>query len=167
MKLIGLISCTVLIEGKVSQTKGALSVSHRSNNRSRLPVQIPEANDVIPDFIITGVNKCGTSAAARFLYNHPDLDRASGEPNFFNLDENYNKGFAWYGAQFPNSTVGDNKLLFEKTPSYYKSADVQKRIKAMNPNIKLVNIGKHKKPQKFDILPSSRCYDKRADFILF
>ena len=96
--------------------------------------------DQIPDFIITGVNKCGTSAAARFLFNHPDLDRALGEPNFFNIDENYNKGLEWYKSQFPKKSK-NKKIIFEKTPSYYKSPIVQKRIKSMNPNIKLINIG--------------------------
>ena len=102
----------------------------------------PETRDTLPDFIITGVNKCGTSAASRFLADHPNISKAHGEPNFFNIDENYAKGFAWYSSQFTNTEV--ETLRFEKTPSYYKSIDAQMRIQKMNPNIKMVLVGMKK-----------------------
>lgn len=48
------------------------------------------------------------------------------------------KGFKWYSSLFPNATK--DKKTYEKTPSYYKSKVAQKRIKAADPNIKLVNV---------------------------
>ena len=114
--------------------------THRDNyQETAITMFSPEIGDIVPDFIITGVNKCGTSAASRFLADHPNISKAHGEPNFFNIDENYAKGFAWYSFQFTNTEVGT--LRFEKTPSYYKSIDAQMRIQKMNPNIKMVLVG--------------------------
>lgn len=124
---------------KVTSEKGSLSVSHRNTVESKLPVTKPSSTDNVPDFIIMGVNKCGTTAASFFLSNHPELQKAQGEPNFFNMDANYKKGYKWYSNQFPKSQNG--LKTYEKTPSYYKSIDAQKRVKAANKNIKLVNVG--------------------------
>ena len=135
--------CNLLIIGAANATitseKGSLSVSHRDTVLSELPVTDPSSTDNVPDFIIMGVNKCGTTAASFFLSNHPELQKAQGEPNFFNLDNNYKKGFTWYSNQFANLTTG--LKAFEKTPGYYKSLDAPKRIKSANKNIKLINVG--------------------------
>ena len=50
--------------------KGRLAVSHRNMFRSELPLEKPGEDDVMPDFIINGVNKCGTTAASFFLEKH-------------------------------------------------------------------------------------------------
>ena len=75
----------------------------------------------MPQFIITGVTKCGTSATANFLETHPDLTRAKHETNFFNIDENYKRGIEYYKSFFPKEKSG---ILYEKSPAYYKSWDV-------------------------------------------
>ena len=126
---------------KVAKEKGVLSISHRGRLSEFFPVQQPTDTDNIPDFIIMGVNKCGTTAASFFLSNHPEVQKARGEPNFFNLDSNYEKGFEWYSAQFPPAKPGVK--TYEKTPGYYKSIKTQRRIKAANKNIKLVNVGRY------------------------
>jgi len=123
---------------KVTSDKGSLSVSHRITTGSTLPVTFPSSEDHVPDFIIMGVNKCGTSAASLFLSNHPEVQKAVGEPNFFNMDSNYKRGFSWYSKQLPKAVEG--LQTYEKTPSYYKSVEAQKRVKAANKNIKLVNV---------------------------
>ena len=38
--------------------------------RSELPLEKPGKDDTMPDFIINGVNKCGTTAASFFLEKH-------------------------------------------------------------------------------------------------
>lgn len=137
MKLSNLLLISAA-NAKVTSEKGSLSVSHRNTVDSKLPVTKPSSTDNVPDFIIMGVNKCGTTAASFFLSNHPELQKAQGEPNFFNMDANYKKGYKWYSNQFPKSQ--DGLKTYEKTPSYYKSIDAQKRVKAANKNIKLVNV---------------------------
>ena len=43
---------------------------------------------------------------------------------------------------FPKlSKKNTNVSLFEKTPTYYKSLHAQARIRAMNPDVKLITIG--------------------------
>lgn len=158
MKLLSLF----LISGnaKITSDKGALSVSHRNTGQSKLPILKPKKTDNVPDFIIMGVNKCGTTAASFFLSNHPELQKAAGEPNFFNLDENYKRGFKWYSQQFPDAQKG--LKTYEKTPSYYKSVDAQKRIKSANKHIKLVNVGKS---TFFEIF--QEIFGKKSDFLIY
>ena len=73
----------------------------------------------IPDFIIAGAPKCGTTALAFFLSEHPGvcISRIK-EPRFFTgikgdmektiagdgprLSGNYEKGFKWYSSLFEN-----------------------------------------------------------------
>ena len=110
------------------------------NTLSQVPLQKPGPNDHVPDFVIMGVNKCGTSAASFFLSNHPEVKKAKGETNFFNDDRNYEKGYSWYSQQFPEPQEGIK--MYEKTPSYYKSSEAPKRVKMGNKDIKLINVGK-------------------------
>lgn len=130
-----IISC---VQGKATGEKGRLSVSHRNMFQSDLPVIVPTENEHMPDFIINGVNKCGTTAASFFLGKHTGLQRANLETNFFNTDDMYSKGFEWYVEQFPEPIEG--KKMYEKTPAYYKSHVAPLRIKAAKEDIQLVTV---------------------------
>lgn len=69
----------------------------------------------LPDFIIIGASRSGTSSLFRSLLQHPDL---SGPPSgnkkevhFF--DKKYDRGLQWYRAQFRGK-----KMNCEATPNY-------------------------------------------------
>jgi len=126
------------VNGKRAEKKGWLSVSHRNMFKSDLPIVKPEEGEIMPDFIINGVNKCGTTAASFFLDKHSKLQKAKMETNFFNTDDNYERGFAWYSEQFPPRQ--DDKMIYEKTPAYYKSHVAPERIKAAKKDIQLVTV---------------------------
>jgi len=89
-----------------------------------------------PDVIIIGAKKGGTRALIEFLKLHPLLKAAGPEIHFF--DNNYEKGLDWYISQLP--PVADNQLRMEKTPGYFHTPKVPRRIKAMDPNVKLLLI---------------------------
>ena len=55
----------------------------------------------------------------------------------------YKLGFEWYSKQFPEPEEG--KLMYEKTPAYYKSHVAAERIKAMNKDVQLITVGKSTK----------------------
>lgn len=128
------------VHGTWSKDKGKFSVSHRNMFKSELPVIVPSENEYMPDFIINGVDKCGTTAASLFLGKHSGLEKTNLETNFFNTDDLYRKGFAWYNRLFPKPKEGIK--MFEKTPLYYKSHVAPLRIKAAKADIQLVNVGK-------------------------
>ncbi|XP_014343447.1 heparan sulfate glucosamine 3-O-sulfotransferase 1-like [Latimeria chalumnae] len=92
----------------------------------------------IPQTIIVGVRKGGTRALLEMLNIHPDIVVAKSEVHFFNLDENYQKGFDWYCAQMPLSQP--HQLTIEKTPGYFASLKAPERIHSMNSSIKLLLI---------------------------
>ena len=84
-------------------------------------------------FIVVGVDKCGTSALAKFLMQHSKVSFL-GETYFFNRD--YGRGLEYYkllGAGVPSENT-----LFEKSPTYYKSLTVPKYIRDMDPKTKIV-----------------------------
>lgn len=91
-----------------------------------------------PDFIIFGAKKGGTRALIEFLKLHPDIKAAGPEIHFFDVQQNYEKGLDWYINQMP--AVAEGQLATEKTPGYFHTRDVPKRIKAMDPEIKLLLI---------------------------
>ena len=56
---------------------------------------------------------------------------------------------------FPKIPKKNNKIsLFEKTPTYYKSLNAQARIRAMNPDIKLILIGEFQNAIFFVFFPN-------------
>src|SRR5437660_765566 len=58
---------------------------------------------VMPDFLIIGGQRCGTSSLYYYLTEqHGIISAATKEVHFF--DDFYNNGLAWYRAQFPTKT---------------------------------------------------------------
>jgi len=86
------------------------------------------------DFIIGGAQKCGTSALARYLEQHPDIYIPDAEIHYFDiLAEKY--GLEWYLRQFKK---GEGKVVGEKTPRYIRFPEVAQCIKKYFPDIKMI-----------------------------
>lgn len=91
-------------------------------------------NRRLPRALIIGVKKSGTRALLEFVRLHPDV-RASGcEVHFF--DRHYGKGLRWYRRRMP--AASDGQTTMEKTPSYFITREVPKRVYNMNPKTKLL-----------------------------
>lgn len=91
-------------------------------------------NRQLPVALIIGVKKSGTRALLEFIRQHPSV-RASGcEVHYF--DRHYNKGLRWYRHRMPVSKEG--QITMEKTPSYFITREVPKRVYNMNPKTKLL-----------------------------
>lgn len=88
----------------------------------------------LPDFIIVGAHKCGSSTLYRYLWRHGKIDTPESEVHFF--DENWHKGIEWYRNQFPSR--GNRDLLGEKTPAYSYLPAMPERINDVVPEAKLV-----------------------------
>lgn len=88
----------------------------------------------LPDALIIGVKKGGTRALLEFVRLHPDVRAAGSEVHFF--DKYYKKGFQWYRHCMPPTLEG--QVTMEKTPSYFITKEVPKRVHNMNPATKLI-----------------------------
>ncbi|MCA9214213.1 MAG: sulfotransferase domain-containing protein [Planctomycetales bacterium] len=94
----------------------------------------------LPNFMIIGASKCGTTSLWTYLDRHPDvfLTRIK-EPMFFNMDRYYERGVNWYQQLF--AEAGDAKLRGEATTSYTYAPhipDVPKRIHDLVPDCKFI-----------------------------
>jgi Sulfotransferase domain len=90
----------------------------------------------MPDFLIIGAQKCGTTSLYQYLTCHPQIVSANQkEVHFFDL--NYNLGLDWYRAQ-----VGEvdrpNSLCGEASPYYIFHPQVPQRVYQHFPQIKLI-----------------------------
>lgn len=70
----------------------------------------------LPNFLIIGAQKCGTSWLASNLKQHPDVFMADREIHYFDKDYNFREGIAWYERHFP--AENNKKAIGEKTPDY-------------------------------------------------
>jgi hypothetical protein len=89
----------------------------------------------MPDFIVIGAQKSGTSSMFAYLKQHPQIIRpVFKEPYFF--DRHYHRGLHWYGCNFPsrktidhlNNRAGNAHLTFEATATYVFDPHVPSRI---------------------------------------
>ena len=92
----------------------------------------------LPDAIVIGVRKCGTRALLEFLSIHPRIRTCRTEVHFFDDDINYSQGLGWYRKQMPKSLA--QHVVIEKTPAYFVTDEVPKRVRDMSKNVKFLVI---------------------------
>lgn len=99
----------------------------------------------LPDFIIVGPQKTGTTALMNFLKYHPSVLSSFDSPTsyeelqFFS-SQNYKNGLNWYLDLFPDRPKDRSILIFEKSATYFTSSPTIPRIKALLPTIKIVSV---------------------------
>ncbi len=107
----------------------------RMTNRLRL----------LPDFLIIGGERCGTSSLYYYLTEQPSIVSASiKETHFF--DNNFAKGIDWYRAQFPfvlqkqytKKVLKQDLLTGEGTPYYMLYPHAPRRTFELLPQVKLI-----------------------------
>jgi hypothetical protein len=94
----------------------------------------------LPDFLIGGAPRAGTTWLYRLLDRHPDVYMArpaTPEPKFFLVDALYQKGVDFYSRTW-FADVGGARLAGEKSTDYLESAVAAARIARDLPSVKLV-----------------------------
>lgn len=92
----------------------------------------------LPNFIICGTQKGGTSALYYFLKKHPEIYLPpKKEVHYFDL--NYQKGLKWYEKHFKGAS-SKYKAIGEASPSYMYLEEVPERIHEVLPDVKLTFI---------------------------
>ncbi len=70
---------------------------------------------MLPNLIVIGAQKCGTTSLHDYLGRHPEIRMsAEKELNFFQLERNWHRGVHWYEKQFPGGTA----IRGETSPGY-------------------------------------------------
>lgn len=70
----------------------------------------------LPNFLIIGAQKAGTSWLAYQLEKHPEVYLPKKEIHYFDKEFNYAKGLDWYKSHFDSVTT--ETAIGEKTPEY-------------------------------------------------
>ncbi len=107
---------------------------------------ITASKRVLPNFIIVGTVRSGTTSLYYNICEHPSvISAAYDEIGFF--DSNYHLGINWYRSMFPTEkemSEVKNKTGFsltgEDTPFYFWKEEAIKRIFDTIPNIKIIAI---------------------------
>lgn len=96
----------------------------------------------LPDFLIIGASRCGTTSLHGYLCAHKELEGPkymsslkAKELHFF--DHCYAASIDWYASQFPQPQE-NGKLYFESTPDYIFEPAVPKRVKYWMPDCKFI-----------------------------
>jgi hypothetical protein len=89
----------------------------------------------LPDFIIIGTQRGGTTSLYRYLSEHPEIGAAlRKEVHYF--DRYYDKGLDWYLAHFPEA--GQAPVVGEASPYYLFHPAVPERVRAAIPRGKFI-----------------------------
>jgi hypothetical protein len=98
---------------------------------------------MLPNLIIIGAQKCGTSALHHYLGLHPEICMSvEKELNFFILKKNWPLGREWYESNF----TGAAKIYGEASPDYTNYPALQgvpERMHSLVPDAKLIYIVRH------------------------
>ena len=91
----------------------------------------------LPDFLILGAQKAGTTALYAYLRRHPEITGPSWkEVSYF--DRHYARGPNWYRGNFPNLLRSRGELVGEASPSYLFHPLAPRRVAALVPDAKLI-----------------------------
>jgi hypothetical protein len=92
----------------------------------------------LPNFIIIGAQKCGTSSLHTYLDEHPDIQMSTEkEVQYFSEEWRWEQGLEWYQNRFPEGPglKGEASPQYTWYPYCDKSAE---RMAALLPDIKLI-----------------------------
>lgn len=111
----------------------------------KIPRAMTSSVRVLPDFLIIGAQKCGTTSLQRYLIQHPCIAPAfRKEVHFF--DKNLRKGTSWYRGHFPSvlykyyvmAVLRRRFMTGEASPAYIFYPHAPKRVLETVPHAKLI-----------------------------
>lgn len=92
----------------------------------------------MPDFLIIGAQKAGTTTLYVDLIQHPEVVRAK-EKELMYFTRFFDKGIDWYRGQFPSLESGEDGVITgEATPNYLDDPQVPRRVYQQMPKVKCI-----------------------------
>jgi hypothetical protein len=95
----------------------------------------------LPDFVIIGAHKCGTTSLYHLLTRHPHVESAAAkELRFFT--NHFDKGIEWYRRCFPQPKWKDGRrtITGEATPYYLFHPRTAERMAEVVPQARLITL---------------------------
>ncbi|MBA3731354.1 MAG: sulfotransferase domain-containing protein, partial [Gammaproteobacteria bacterium] len=92
---------------------------------------------MLPNFLIIGASRCGTTWMANNIKSHPDVFMPpKKELHFF--DASFDKGWDYYASFFPDKKCARYRAIGEATPAYLYMPQVARLIKSRLPDVKMI-----------------------------
>lgn len=107
---------------------------------------------LLPDFLIIGTQKGGTTSLYNYLQAHPCITPAARkEVHFFDRRLNLNKGLGWYRGHFPTCIERyyahhlrkETFVTGEATPEYLFLPHIPYKVARVLPHVKLIILLRH------------------------
>ena len=115
---------------RILRMVGLLEAGRRAEVRIRM-----RQDRALPDAVIIGAQKCGTSSLHGYLTQHPQvIAPLRKEVHYF--DVNYMRGESWYRAHF--GRAGEPGLNIDSSPYYLFHPLAAERMRALLPRAKLI-----------------------------
>jgi hypothetical protein len=141
---------------------GGLS-SPRQRHQIRMPPRVScwrmltSAVRVLPDFLIIGEMRCGTSSLYAYLREHPQIVRPWTKELHY-IDRSYARGQRWYRANFATRAGmlwhrlrHSRGLTFEATPDYLIHPGAPRSLAGLVPNAKLIALDRAYSHYQFNV----------------
>ncbi|MBD99039.1 MAG: hypothetical protein CMO34_04275 [Verrucomicrobia bacterium] len=127
-----------------------------------IPYYLNAGKRMLPDYIIIGAPKSGTTSLFEFLSRHPNVKNARmKEPRFFN--RYYNLGLRYYRSYFP--LISSKVSTGEATTSYFYHSSTPIRIKHLLPKAKLILLLREPVSRAYSHFMMNRNDDPSASFV--
>ena len=102
----------------------------------------------LPDYLIVGGQRCGTTSLHHYLIQHPGILSARFTKGVHWFDMSFDKPESWYRANFPTAArrraaadgLGYPVLTGEASPYYLFHPEVPGRVGEVKPDIKIIAI---------------------------
>lgn len=115
-------------------------------------LQVPEGSPTgaLPDFVVIGTQKGGTTSLYDLLTRHPSVEPTMGRPGAAPVDVKelhyfdlfFEKGVEWYRGRFPEPRWRNGRMTMtgEATPYYLFHPRVPERMAEVVPSIALISL---------------------------
>ena len=111
-------------------------VKSLTNEKSRVTLRAKLS--ALPDYIIVGAQRAGTTSLYSYLNQHPQILHAS-EKEVHYFDINYERGMDWYRNHFPIAQPGKQSFITgEASPYYLFHPHCADRIRKAVPDVKII-----------------------------
>ncbi len=121
----------------------------------------------LPNFVVVGFGKCGTTSLHYALKKHPDICLVkSKEAHFFNIDSEYEKGASYYlKKHFPH--YNNERAIGDITPAYVFYKKSLPRIReTLGDDVKIIVIMRHPVVRAFShYIHSVRIHEDKEKFL--
>lgn len=111
----------------------------------------------LPDFVVIGAQKSGTSSLYAYLTRHPQVYPARRKEIHF-FDQRFDRGVGWYRSHFPlRARLGRSGLTGEATPYLLFHPGAPARVRSVVPDAMLIAVLRNPVDRAYSHYWHARC----------